>query len=129
MTPCTLKEPFVTAAEKKLLMLDSVIPASQKSFLPVYRGWGTEGACIDLVSNTKYKKIHLTAGYWGIFCCKNSVQCAEIDILVKTILQFQMTVFLNGLDIRLAQHHTQAQRRMLLQLINLLFIEASLEMV
>lgn len=53
MTPCTLKEPFVTAAEKKLLMLDSVIPASQKSFLPVYRGWGTEGACIDLVSNTK----------------------------------------------------------------------------
>lgn len=49
MTPCTLKEPFVTAAEKKLLMLDSVIPASQKSFLPVYRGWGTEGACIDLV--------------------------------------------------------------------------------
>lgn len=62
MTPCTLKEPFVTAAEKKLLMLDSVIPASQKSFLPVYRGWGTEGACIDLVSNTKYKKIHLTAG-------------------------------------------------------------------
>lgn len=57
------------------------------------------------------------------------MQCAEIDILVKTIPQFQMTVFLNGLDIWLAQHHTQTQRRMLLQLINLLFIEASLEMV